>query len=316
MEALIYFTLKIIMKMKKQNLFSLLLLVLLFGACQDNEIQQEPMREESNLAEEFIEDNCFLNGNHINDGDQADDRHALLGNYIPVFNNACGITVFIENDCNDNNNQGNNFRTAVLQSIANYNNITNTSLYLVETNNVNNADIVIRCGNGPAYGDAGKASPEGDHVRVDLYQDFDNVNAICVEDPPHIPVVAPTACQLTYIAMHEMGHAIGFAHNDDIGGPITHIDGTLWVDEFSIFNSGGSPAAFCADICQFSNGDIQAIRIVYPVVNPNPTVCKCECEIGDPNGPYYEQYSYPINCSLPACWEPYCTKVTTVNYCL
>ncbi len=73
------------------------------------------------------------------------------------------------------------------------------------------------------------------------------------ENPPN-PNMTPA--QRLYTATHELGHCIGFAHTDPIGG--IYIQGTPVTDPASIMNQGDINWA------GFSSGDLQAAQLLYP----------------------------------------------------
>lgn len=207
-------------------------------------------------------------------------KHRILGNLLPVSDNPC-FNIFISGGCNSMYTQ------ATVDAIAEYNNLTGTSLRFTIVNNQNQADIVVSCsdlGNGDCNG--GRATP-GNPIGVALHTGISTTGCFCPGDNSPIDL-----CDIQFIAMHEIGHAIGFAHTNS-SFPL--IPGTPVNDFFSIMNSGSLPNALCAGLCEFTPEDINAIQILYP---PDPPCSGLHS--GTSSTPGYqiyplEQFNVPCN---------------------
>ena len=108
-------------------------------------------------------------------------------------------------------------------------------------------------------------------------------NGICscnhVTDHDYTPL-----CLFASVVLHEMGHAIGFGHNDLIDDQtrrVVHINGTFEpnpgennYDPGSVMNSGEShlianDGELCKRPCDYNQNDIAAIHALYPPIDPN-----------------------------------------------
>ncbi len=79
---------------------------------------------------------------------------------------------------------------------------------------------------------------------------------------------APNCCQMQKIVMHELGHALSFAHTEGTSLGATWIPGTPMGEDNSIFNVSATDG-WCNTICDFTPGDLTAMEILYPCERPN-----------------------------------------------
>jgi len=238
--------------MKVFNFILLFSVLLIFGSCEKepiaNDSEIESLKRGSKIPNNTI---CIYEAEH---GNQASKRHRVLG-FIPVGSDGC-YTIFISGGCN-------NFYTqATIDGIEEYNSLTGTSLRFDIVNSQDDADIIVLCqnlGGGDCNGGVANLNSITNQLEVRLHTDISTTDCFCNDG------AAITSCDIQFIAMHEIGHAIGFAHTNSF---FPLIPGTPLNDFFSIMNSGGLPNALCAGLCSFSPEDINAIQILYP---PNPS---------------------------------------------
>jgi len=225
--------------------FVLLLFVVVAAVCSCNKEQLETSPETiSTQAEHAGHENCILDGGP----NATSERHRRL-DMFPIKEGG-QFNVFINTDCS------NLYTQATIGAIDEYNALGGTSLFFTVVNSINDADIVVHCedlGNGDCNGGVAE---NNERLDVFIHTGISTTDCFCDDNG------AITQCDIQFIAMHEIGHAIGFGHTNSSFLPL--IPGTPVDDFFSIFNSGGMPNALCAGLCEFTAEDINAIQILYP----------------------------------------------------
>jgi|GEM_PF-1542298 len=71
-----------------------------------------------------------------------------------------------------------------------------------------------------------------------------------------------TECLFASTVMHEIAHTLGFYHNDQVGVDPVHVDGTpMGYESNSIINA----YLDCESPCIFSEDDLEALQLLYPL---------------------------------------------------
>ncbi len=237
--------------MKYLNYFLGIFILTLLVGCADKEFNLEHGHEHDHLV-------------------QTEVRQTRI-NFEPApCSRVSDLKIFISGDC------GFEWRVGSLRAMEAYNE-TDTGINMTTTSDSTEADITIQCrdfANGGIFGAAEVPHADG-MVGAESYLNTDW--EIWCSDP----------CFFQSVVMHELGHNLGFYHNDNICGQngsvgdisidangdidfgntlaeIVHIPGTAPEgddDPFSIFNSTtscGSP------FCEFNANDIIALETMFP----------------------------------------------------
>src|SRR5690606_3027018 len=165
-------------------------------------------------------------------------------------------------------------------ALAEYNSIENTCLNMSITSNIAEAEVVLDCFCSPIYYGV-TYNPNNNqqltimlNVYCDLFETLNCENEI-------------TPCHYAYVLLHELGHTLGFVHDEngktfldpnDLNSEVDNfikIAGTPIRDPNSVFNGGGALAnqeanfTICDLPCEFSEYDILAIQTIYPECAPD-----------------------------------------------
>jgi len=193
--------------------------------------------------------------------------------YIPGFEfwPLCEpLKICIEPGCTEFKDLG--MKDKIYDAVDILNAIPETSLQFEIIDCDDNPDIKITCLNAIPICVAGTSDP---FVKPALIRLTDGglvaeLSTCCPELLLSPPSAAEIACQRQGTALHELLHVVGFDHN----GKGEHILGTDIIDDNSIINVYESASEFCEKIftiCTLSEGDINAIQILYPPA----TICDC-----------------------------------------
>ncbi|MEO1053354.1 MAG: M57 family metalloprotease [Bacteroidota bacterium] len=139
---------------------------------------------------------------------------------------------------------GTTARSAVSLAMQHWNDITKCDIFLANTNNINNAEIIISKGplDGGVVGRATMPSGgrPGKYIRLDL-DDFNFDYA-----------------QWRSTIEHELGHCLGFAHTNGTSSSEIYIPDTPFTDASSMMNSGQGGV-----VRKLTAGDKKAARLLY-----------------------------------------------------
>ena len=241
------------MKLLKFTLLFITLLI--FGACEKEQIVNEEKPAAIEKADSHSNNLVCIFEPQQNNRRRASERHRFSNN-LPVGDDGC-FSIFITGGCD-------NFYTqATVNGIADFNDLLGTSINLTRVYNQNDADIIVLCenlGGGDCNGGSALLNNTTNQIEVRLHTGINTTDCFCNDNAPI------TSCDIQFIAMHEIGHALGFGHTDF--GFLTLIPGTPTNDFFSIMNSGGLPNALCAGLCEFTPEDVNALEILYPANPP------------------------------------------------
>lgn len=160
------------------------------------------------------------------------------------------------------------WNNAAVEAFAMYNSIPNMGINISITTNKSEADATITCENDSSKpctgGSVGDVLPkQGFATKVYINLAFNPDDPKCGDCPDGFSDVDIANIYRWYM-LHEFGHVFGFAHTNIIKPDTPLIPGTQKIDLSSVFNSqtGG-----CYPDGVFSDGDINALQIMYP----------CEC---------------------------------------
>lgn len=228
--------------------FAIYLFLIVFG-CSD---------ESSKLAKE---------------NEKLDLRHDTWDN-TSLFQACEANNLFI---CADDCFLGTPWECAIIEAVEAYNNLPeNIAINMTlsfDCNTLPNGEspnIIINCAD--LIGATGQTFPRPDPNETSIIE----LNNGTPMNWPCATQKIATCCQLTRTVMHELGHALGFGHSEPGGLNETYIEGTDPNDINSILIMGDN-RDFCADECEFSEGDLVALEILYGC--PDPT----QIEINGPN---------------------------------
>lgn len=225
---------------------------------------------------------------------EIEQRHVHLVDWTPP--NPCemnNIQIYIPDDCPDY------WRNAVLAAMDQYNSLNESQINYSPTNIPEHADTEIVCrdfgefnpllGYNPSLtvGSNSFASPRENGLLNDQIDFRTNI-----DEHPSLGDCELTECWYTYIAMHEMAHALGFHHNDlgslcpsdnTNGFTYGHVEGTPEPHTFdpnSILN--GFNADCDQDACVFNDNDLIAMDVIYGgVINFDSYRVLCSREPND-----------------------------------
>ncbi len=244
--------------MKALKLILLFTILFVIGSCEkDQDIKEEDLESRKKGTRPSDNVACIFDGEHSLKGPKAGERHRLGA--IPVTCLGCSkmsINIYFTDDCHDSVVQ------ATLDAIEAFNAVPATNLMLTVVDDLIDADIAVRSLDTGGACKGGRATLDTP-IDVLIYSGHTSANCFCgisSTSPLSIPF---NECSLKFMAMHELGHAIGFGHTDNHNQEL--ITGTPIEDEFSIFNSAGMSNALCQNICEFTDEDINAIQTLYPL---------------------------------------------------
>jgi len=218
---------------------------------------------------------------------------------------ACDITVFISPECSGD------WQQAARDALGEFNNLVGVGVNFVRVRYEDEADVSIECfeEENCMTGLTGRL-PEGltFEETLEIFRNGRDDNTGPREDRITVMVEGTKDCfcsfwnnggwltpglddcQREWIMAHELMHVLGFTHNSS--NTATHIEGTVISDQNSVVNSGIfinfiSENGFCdcEELPLFSEGDKQALEIVYPG----------DCQ-EDESGPFLDD-----NCPCPIC---------------
>lgn len=229
---------------------------------------------------------------------EVEERHNQWNDAPEIdFSDDCMIDIYVSEECIEK------FVDGVNGTIEEFNALENVGINMGTTSDIVEADIIINCESFNDLICLRGFTPAGEPETTASITVWSGWDCQCGDGD----LAIPNACQYEWLIAHEVMHVLGFWHITDDPDELAehpHIDGTLVSDPTSVTTSasfvadheGQTGFCDCDELPLFSEGDIEALEIMYPLTD-DCAKCFCDCLEEDHTGDYgTPPLSFDIDC--------------------